>query len=263
MKVIAVVAQKGGVGKTATAAAIISYLSSIRKRVLAIDLNDQGDLSDTLGAKATPSGALAVLTGAKIADKAVDANLVGVDVLTGAEELAMMENLIRVNGRERATILREAIRPLRRYYQYCIIDAPGSFNTGMLAALACADYVVIPSHADFYSLRGIKRLVDNIKTVQQDINPELQVAGILLTRFQGRRNLSRDAVDALQGAEKMLGVKLFNTRIRDNTKIAEAPGHHKTILDYAPGSIGAEDYRAFMQELFQIIGGNKDDGNEK
>jgi len=259
MKVISVVAQKGGTGKTTTAAAILSYLSGLRERTLAIDMNDQGDLSDTLQASGTSSGALAVMTGAAIAEKAVETNLVGVDLLTGSEDLAMMESMIKVTGKERALILRNALRPVRRYYRYCVIDAPGAFNTGMLNALAASDSIIIPSQADFYSLRGIKRLADNINTVKEDINQNLRVEGILLTRFQGRRNIARDTVDVLQDAEKTLGIRLFRARIRENTKIAEAPGHHQTILDYAPNSIGAEDYQEFLQELFHIIGGTSNE----
>ena len=257
MKVIAIVAQKGGTGKTTTAGAIAGYLSEHRKRTLVIDLNDQGDLTDTLGADTATSGALKVLTGGPIIGTAAETNLTSVDILTGAEELARAETLISLTGRERAMILKNALRPVRRYYSYCVIDAPGAFNTAMLNTLAAADSVIIPAKADFYSLRGIKRLTDNIQAVKQDINPDLIVAGILLTQYQGRRNLSRDIVEILQGAETALQTKLFNTKIRENSKIAEAPGRRESVLTYAPGSIGAADYRAFLTEYFNNITGGK------
>lgn len=257
-KTIAIVSQKGGTGKTTTAVTIAGYLSSQRKRTLVIDLNEQGDLSDTLGASATTSGALEVLKGKPLAEVVQGTNLVSVDILTGAENLARQELEITATGRARAGILREALKPWRRYYSYVVIDAPGSFNTAFLNALATADSLVITARADFYSLKGIKRLIDNIKTVKQDINPGMIVDGILLTQYQGRRNLSKDVVDILQGAETALQTKLFDTKIRENSKIAEAPGRRESILTYAPASIGAEDYKAFLKEYFiKLTGGNE------
>lgn len=254
MKVIAIIAQKGGSGKTTTAAIMAAYLSGIRKRCLVIDLNDQADLSDTLGAATDTSGALKVLTGGQIIGTAAETNLVSIDILTGAEELARAESLIKAQGKERALILREALRPVRRYYNYCIIDAPGTFNTAMLNALAAADHIIIPAQADYYSLRGIKRLITNIQAVKQDINPGVKVDGILLTRYQGRRNLSRDIVEILQGAEAALQTKLFKTKIRESAKIAESPGRRQSVLSYAPNSPGAADYKDFLNEYF--TGGN-------
>ncbi len=259
MKVIAVVSQKGGSGKTTTATTIASYLSGKKKRTLVIDFNEQGDLTDTLGASATTSGAGEVLKGKPIAEVVQDTNLTGVDILTGAENLARQEMEVTTQGKGRALILKEALKPLRRYYSYVVIDAPGSFNTAFLNALAGADSVIITAQADYYNLKGIKRLIDNIKLVKRDINPGLSVDGILLTRYQGRRNLSKDTVEILQGAETALQTKLFKAKIRENSKIAEAPGRRQSVLTYAPGSIGADDYNAFLKEYFNIITGGTDE----
>ena len=255
--VIACTAQKGGCGKTITVATMAGYLSSKGKRTLAIDFNEQGDLSDTLGAADTTSGAGEVLKGKPIEAIARETNLQGVDILTGAENLAMLEKEISITGRDRALILKKALRQLGRKYDYIVIDAPGAFNTAFLNALAAADSVVIPAMADYYNLKGIRRLIDNIRTVQE-INPHLKVDGILLTRYQGRRNLTKDTIEVLQGAETALQTKLFNAKIRENSKIAEAPGRRETVLTYAPGSIGADDYNAFLKEYFNIITGGKD-----
>ena len=258
MKVIAIVAQKGGCGKTTTTATMASYLSGKGKKTLVIDFNEQGDLSDTLGAEAITSGAGEVLKGKPIAEMVRETNLKGVDILTGAENLATLETAISITGKGKALILKDALRKLGRVYDYVIIDAPGAFNTAFLNTLGAADSVIIPANADYYNLKGIRRIIDNIKTVQQEINPKLKVDGILLTRYQGRRNLSKDTIEILQGAESALQTKLFNTKIRENSKIAEAPGSQESVLTYAPGSIGADDYNAFFKEYFNLITGGKD-----
>lgn len=256
--VIACTAQKGGCGKSTTVATMADYLSRKGRKALVIDLNEQGDLSDTLGAQAQTSGAGEVLKGKPIAEEIRKTNLQGIDILTGAENLAMLERVISITGRERALILKNALRTLGRKYDYIVIDAPGSFNTAFLNALAAADRIVIPATADYYNLKGIRRLIDNIKTIKQGINPGLKVDGILLTRYQGRRNLTKDTIEILQGAEKALQTKLFNAKIRENSKIAEAPGRRASVLTYAPGSIGADDYNAFLKEYFNIITGGKE-----
>lgn len=253
MHTIAVVAQKGGSGKTTTAAVIADYLSKMQRRTLAIDMNDQGDLTDTLGAAATTSGAAAVMNGKPIKEMIVKTNLEGVDILTGADEIALLEQTMKETGKERALKLRKALAEVKNDYDYCVIDAPGSFNSGMLNALLAADDVIIPATPDYFSLRGIKRLIDNIAAVKQS-HKALTVSGILLTRYQARRNLSKDVVETLQAAEKTLKTQLFHAKIRENIKIAEAPLHHQTVISYAPASNGAEDYTAFLKEYLKLEG---------
>ena len=255
--VIACTAQKGGCGKSTTVMSMADYLSRKGKKTLVIDLNEQGDLSDTLGAETQTSGAGEVVKGKPIEAIARETNLQGVDILTGAENLALLEREISITGTDRALILKKALKKLGRKYDYIVIDAPGAFNTAFLNALAAADSVVIPAMADYYNLKGIRRLIDNIRTVQE-INPRLKVDGILLTRYQGRRNLTKDTIEVLQGAETALQTKLFNAKIRENSKIAEAPGRKESVLTYAPGSIGADDYNEFLKEYFNIITGGKD-----
>ena len=256
MKIIAVVAQKGGTGKTTTAVSILDYLSRQGKRTLAIDLNDQADLTDTLGAEAITSGAGEVLKGKTVAETAKETNLRGVDILTGADDLALLESKITATGRERAMILKNALRPQHRYYKYVVIDAPGSFNTAFLNALTTADSLIITARPDYYSLRGVTRLIENIQTVKT-INPDLIVDGILLTQYQGRRNITREAVEKLQEMETALNTRLFDAKIRENAKTAEAPKYHKSVISSAPASIGATDYMEFMNEYFNFTGGKR------
>jgi chromosome partitioning protein len=143
VKVISIVAQKGGTGKTTTAMTIAGYLSGKGKKTLVIDFNEQGDLSDTLGAEAQTSGAGEVLKGAYIENVAQKTNLKNVDILTGAENLAMVEREISITGTDRALILKKALKKLGRKYDYVVIDAPGAFNTAFLNALATATSISI------------------------------------------------------------------------------------------------------------------------
>ena len=256
--VIACTAQKGGCGKSTTVATMAGYLSSKGKKTLVIDLNEQGDLSDTLGVITKTSGAGEVLKGKPIPEVARKTNLQEVDILTGAENLAELERVITVTGRGKALLLKNALGQLGQVYDYVLIDAPGGFNTAFLNAIAAADSIIIPATPDYYNLKGIKRLIANIRTMQQTVNPGLRVDGILLTRYQGRRNLSKNTIGVLQQLENELQTKLFDAKIRESAKIAEAPGYQETVLKYAPGSIGADDYNAFFREYFNIITGGKD-----
>ena len=258
MKVITVANQKGGAGKTTTAAALAAMLAEDGFRVICIDLNEQGDLTDTLRAADGDGGTLELLTGTSAAKLLRTTSTLRVEIITGGQELAALEGKITAQGKDRAMLLVNALKEIRRLYRYCIIDAPGNFNTALLAALAASDSVVIPAQPDYYSLQGISKLIKNIRYVKQNFNPDLEIGGILLTRYQGRRNLTGSVVEVLQEAEKSLGARLFSAKIRENVKVAEAPGHRQTIIQYAPGSAGAEDYRAFYKEYKAILDGKKD-----
>ena len=248
MRILTVVAQKGGVGKTVTTANLAEGLAQKGNRVLCIDLNDQADLSDTLGT-GDAAGSLELLTGTPAGELIRAANIDNVDIIPGSAALATLDGKIPQEQKGRAFLLKAALQPIRDKYRYCIIDAPGTFNTAFLNALSAADAVIIPAHADYYSLKGIGRLVENIRYVQGNLNPGLKIAGILLTRYNGRRNISKAAIETLEAARDALGTKVFNTKIRENSKIMEAPGHRQTVLSYAPTSNGAADYMAFINEF--------------
>ena len=250
---IVVMAQKGGVGKTTTAATLAAALAEKGKRVLCIDLNEQGDLTDTLAAAAGSGGSLELFAGTPAAQLIRKTGTPGIDVIAGADNLATLEAAIEPAAKGRAFTLLAALKPVRGKYNYCIIDAPGAFNVASVNALTAADSVIIPAQADYYSLKNITTLIKNIRYVKQNLNPVLIVDGILLTRYQGRRNISKTAADTLEAAREALGTRLFNAKIRENVKIAEAPGRRSTVIQYAPASKGAEDYRAFIKEYMNIL----------
>ncbi len=258
MKIVTIGIQKGGSGKTCTASCLASMLAGDGYRVLCIDLNEQGDLTDTLGATDGEGGSLELLTGTPAGKVIRKTNILRVELIAGGQELATLEGKVKAQGKQRALLLADALKGIRRTYRYCVIDAPGSFNTALLNALGCSDSIVIPAQPDYYSLQGISKMLKNVHYVQENINPGLRVGGILLTRYQGRRTLSKDVMEVLQEAESTLGARLFTAKIRENVRIAEAPGHKKTVMEYAPTSPGAEDYRAFYNEYKPILDGQKE-----
>lgn len=249
MRIITIVAQKGGTGKTTTAATLAEGLAQKGNRVLCIDLNDQADLSDTLGVNGDAAGTLQLFTGTPARDIIQAANINNVDIIPAADNLATLDGEIPKDRKGRAFLLKAALQPIRSRYRYCIIDAPGTFNTAFLNALSAADTVIIPALPDYYSLKGIGRLIENIRFVQGSLNPGLKVAGILLTRYNGRRNISKTTVETLEAARDALGTKLFKAKIRESTKIAEAPARRETVLKYAAGSPAAADYMDFINEF--------------
>ena len=248
MRIITIVSQKGGTGKTTTAATLAEGLAQKGNRVLCIDLNDQADLSDTLGTSGA-GGALLLFTGTPAQELIQAANIKNVDIIPAADNLATLDGEIPKDQKGRAFLLKAALQPIRSRYRYCIIDAPGSFNTAFLNALSAADTVIIPALPDYYSLKGIGRLIENIRFVQGSLNPGLKVAGILLTRYNGRRNISKTTVETLEAARDALGTKLFKAKIRESAKIAEAPARRETVLKYAAGSPAAADYIEFINEF--------------
>ena len=257
MLISTIVAQKGGVSKTTTAATLAAALAERGSRILCIDLNEQADLTDTLAAAEGTGGSLELFAGTPAAELIRPTANKNIDVIAGADNLATLEAVVSKASKGKAFILRAALKPIRRKYDYCIIDAPGAFNSAFLNALAAADSLIIPAQADYYSLKNIPTLIKNIRYVKSELNPGLSVDGILLTRYQGRRNISKTAVETLEAAREALETRVFKTKIRENSKIAEAPGHRQSVLTYAPSSNGAKDYRAFIEEYMEILQGRK------
>ena len=255
MIILAIVAEKGGCAKTTTSATLAAILAEQGKKVLCLDINEQGDLTDTLNTEPGTGGSLELFEGTPAAELIRNTATKGIDVIAGTDSLATIEMKVSPERRDRPFILKAALKPLKRQYDYCIIDAPGNFNVAFLNALTAADSVIIPAQADYYSLKNITTLIKNIRFVKEELNPGLHVDGILLTRYQARRNVSKSAVDTLEAAREALGTRLFAARIRENSKIAEAPGHKTTVIKYAPNSNGAADYKEFAKEYMNILKG--------
>ena len=252
VKVIAVINQKGGVGKSTTAEALIAGLSLKGYTCLAIDLDAQGNLSYTVGASTDGATSLGVLTGEVKIDEAIQ-HLPGGDVIASSKALAGADAFINSTGKEYK--LKEALEELTGQYDYTIIDTPPALGILTVNALTACDSIIIPAQADIYSLQGIEQLAETIKPVRKYCNPSLYVEGILLTRYSQRSILSRDVAEIAAKLADKLGTKLFKTTIREGIAVKEAQISQQSLFEYAPKAKVTEDYRDFIEELLGTIGG--------
>lgn len=249
MKTLAIINQKGGVGKSTTALAVGAYMKLKGARVLFIDLDPQGNLSFVLGAD-TEEGqhAMGVLQAPETASAQIQKMRQG-DLLASTPSLAMANVVLTAHGKEHR--LREALTPLKRMYDYCIIDTPPALGVLTTNALTACRGVVIPAQADVFSLQGIGQLNETIRAVRAHSNPLLKVLGIALTRFNKRTIISREIAEALETTAETLNTKLYKSRIRECTALKEAQAMRKSIFEYAPKSNAAKDYSALAIEIME------------
>ncbi len=250
MSIIAIANQKGGVGKTTTAVNVAARLIDAGMRVLLIDLDPQANATYHLGLT-LPDDSHAmtvynVLKTPRLLKEAIMSHD-GLDVLPASIDLSGAEiELASEAGREH--ILKRALKPVKDDYNYILIDCPPSLGLLTLNALTAADRVWITVQTEALPLHGLAKLLQTIEIVQDRLNPDLQIAGVLCTRFNAQRNLDSAVVEKVEA--KFKG-KVFNTRIRQNVSLAEAPSHGKTIFEYAPSSTGAEDYQDLVKEIIK------------
>jgi chromosome partitioning protein len=259
MRRIAIINQKGGVGKTTTTANLGAALARTGARVLLVDLDPQGHLSLHFGAELNDeqvsiydvltSSALIKDAALRVAD---GLTLVPADIdLAGAEA-----ELVSVTGRE--VLLREALHPVAAEHDYLLIDCPPSLGVLTINALVASDEVLIPLQAQFFALQGLSKLLDTVTLVKQRINPELTVTGVVLCMHEPSTRLATEVVEDLRrflaaardGDTPWSNARLFDTYIRRNIRLAEASSFAQTVFDYAPKSNGAADYARLAAEIF-------------
>lgn len=248
MEVIAVINQKGGVGKSTTAHAIGAGLTLKGYRVLYVDLDAQGNLSYTLRADTNGLTAMELLQG-RNTQAAIQRTAQG-DIIASSPSLAGADTIITAVGKEYR--LREALEPLGGLYDYCIIDTPPALGILTINALTACNGAIIPAQADIYSLQGISQLHTTIETVKQYCNPVLTIKGIVLTRYNSRAIISREVADMIEQTAGQLQTKLYKAKIRECTAIKEAQATQQDIYSYAPRSNATADYTALIAE---ILGG--------
>lgn len=249
MKVIAITNQKGGVGKSTTAAAVGAGLINRGYKTLFIDMDAQGNLTYTIGAciKNTSNVFLALQNTNDIKNM-IQKTSEG-DILGSTPELAMADNVITQTGKEYR--LKEALELIKNNYDYCIVDTPPSLGIVTVNALTACTDVIIPTQADIYSLQGIKQLSNTMEAVKKYCNPDLKIMGIVLTRFNKRSIIRREVAEMLEGIAEGLNTKLFKSRIRECTALVEAQAIQKNIFAYAPKSNATADYNSLLEEILK------------
>lgn len=251
MKTIAIVNQKGGIGKTTTAAALTSGLILKGYKALCIDANAQRNLTQTMAANTTGLTLKGILLNECGITEAIQHTEQG-DIVAGSKELANIDLLL--NTKDKYYRLKNALEPIEGKYDYCIIDTPPYTGTLFLNALMAADTALIVAEADIYSIGAVEDITENIEDIQANFNKGLTVAGILLTRFTGRPTLSKQLKDAFTEPAKNLHTEVFNTCIREAIAIKEAHIMRQSIFAYDAKSNPAQDYNNFIDELLKRLG---------
>lgn len=249
-KILAIINQKGGVGKSTTAVNLAAALGAAGKEVLLVDLDPQGNATSGYGIdkRDIDQCVYNVLLGETPVEEVILAQVGnGVDVLPSTISLAGAEVEL-VNEMARENRLKSALGSLRGRYDYILIDCPPSLGLLTINALVAADKLLIPIQCEFYALEGVTKLLDSMKRVKSVLNPSLDIYGIVLTMYDARTNLSKQVVDEVRS---FFGDTVFKTVIPRTVKLSEAPSYGQPVLDYAPENKGTEAYNELAQEVIQ------------
>lgn len=246
-RMIAVVNQKGGVAKTTSTIQIGAGLSLMGKKVLLVDLDPQGNLTASFGIKVEQFKVTLyeLLRGEVPVRPCILPLLGGYDVITSDIRLSSIELELSQQS-EREKKLKKALEPILKQYDYIFFDCPPSLTLLTLNGLTAAKEVFIPLQTEFLALHGVGQLLHTIETIRKRLNPTLEVTGIITTLYDHRKTLNREVVEKI---EEYFPDKLFQTRIRNNISLAEAPGYGMDIYQYKSSSHGALDYTSLCQEI--------------
>lgn len=253
MRIIAIANQKGGVGKTTSAVNLAAALALSGRRVLLLDLDPQSNATTGLGlSKSVRRGSTydVLLEQLPLGAIVQAVSPAGLSLAPSSTDLSGAEvELVNMTGRERR--LKEALAPYIDEFEYAFIDCPPALNMLTLNALVAAQAVIIPMQCEYYALEGLTQLLSTIRRVRNQINPELQLGGLLRTMFDPRNRLANEVAAEL---EKHFPDKLYQTVIPRNVRLAEAPSHGRAIMDYDRHCSGAQAYISLANEFLRREG---------
>ncbi|MBT6254185.1 ParA family protein [Candidatus Uhrbacteria bacterium] len=247
-QIFAIVNQKGGVGKTTTTLNLGAYLANAGKRVLIVDLDPQGNASSGIGInhREVEHGLYEALVGHSTVDQALhETNHEGLHIIPTNQSLAGASvELVGHDNRE--FVLHKVLEPLKEKYDFILVDCPPSLGLLTLNGLVASDQVVIPIQAEYYALEGLGQLLNTIELVRDNLKPELNVFGAVITMYDQRTKLSKDVLTELY---KHFPNKIFRSVIPRSVRLAEAPSFGQTILGYDPKSKAARAYERLTNEF--------------
>jgi chromosome partitioning protein len=249
-RIIAIANQKGGVGKTTTAINLSSCLAIAEKKVLLIDIDPQANATSGLGMNLKendPSVYELLLENIKTGELISETNVPFLDMIPSNIRLVGSEiELINTDNRE--TILKLKLGNIRDYYEYIFIDCPPSLGLLTINALTAADTVLIPIQCEYYALEGLSQLLNTVHLVQKNLNKDLAIEGVLLTMFDNRLNLSQQVAEEVREYFKD---KVYDTIIKRNVRLGEAPSFGKPIIMYDAVSVGSQNYISLAEEIIK------------
>ena len=252
-RVIAVANQKGGVGKTTTAINLSACLAEKGQKVLAIDMDPQGNMTSGLGIDKdeVEKNIYDLMIGQAGVDEVLQKKAIeNLDVIPTSIDLSAAEiELIGVDDKE--FIIRNAVQPIKDDYDYIIIDCPPSLSLLTVNAMTTADSVLVPIQCEYYALEGLSQLIHTVNLVKERLNPNLEMEGVVFTMYDSRTNLSAQVVE---NVKSHLNQKVYRTVIPRNIRLAEAPSYGQPINIYDPKSAGAESYLALAEEVIDRKG---------
>ena len=250
-KIIALTNQKGGVGKTTSAVNIAASLAVSEIKTLLIDMDPQANTStgiaEIIEKRAENTIYETLVDEIPIKDTITKTTFNYLDAILSTNDLVGAEiELVSVIARELE--LKKALAKVKRLYDYIIIDCPPSLGLLTLNSLTAANALIIPIQAEYYALEGLGQLLNTIRLVQQHLNKNLKIAGVLITMFDSRLNLSKQVLGEVKG---YFGDKLYNTVIHRNVRLGEAPSFGKPALLYDANSVGSQDYMTLVEEIIK------------